>query len=346
MTICRTCGKQLSEGVKFCIGCGASASAAHEHNSDTEPMQQRLTAAMPQSSKRARFARSFATVLTALLIASLLPGWVTIRAEIDSGAKDILIGHADAILTEWFAEQVARLDFENLIFEVRYDEGINNRLDEFIDEIVESISQDLGLQIQMGANFEMADLLTDDVIYELIVEIDGIVRESIAESIAGILSEIRSIFDEIPDLSLSVTYAAHGLTDLTQTLALLGVAVQAAIPESSEFAGLIQYIETATLAANILRAIWAVCLLHLFLFMLFLSGEFKIAGIVGQIGAGFAFVFALVFAIGLHVGGQVVAGMAGPYLQLAASLWVYICLGLSLATLAFVSLSKKPISGI
>ena len=152
-----------------------------------------------------------------------------------------------------------------------------------------------------------------------------------------ILHEIRYVIDGISGLSFYLSYSAYSLAYITRLLE----AVSEAAPAASEIGVLAD--GTVNLVANVLRAVWAICILLLALYLFLLTAESKAAGSVGLIGTGFAFVLALVFAVGIFVGNSMLAETLGDFLQISAAIWVYVCLGLSLTAVVLLAVNKKAI---
>ena len=340
MTFCKACGKHLASGLKFCNGCGTPVAKGQEQEAVPNPVQQNQPSLLKMSPMKKRLVRSFAATLAALIIATMLLSWVTVRVEIDAGVTVEIVDNLDTIVTDWFDAHIELLDVEAILHEVREHEAVNERMGEFIDEIVETIRRDFGGHIELEADFGIADVITDLVIYDLVAEADEIVEDTLYEFIGDTMSEIRHIVDGVAGRSFSASFSVYSLAYLTGLVEEVNE-VALAIAERGGLAEL--DMSFANLVTNILRAVWAVCILMLVAFLFLLSAEFKAAKLVGLIGAGFAFVLALVFAIGLFVGNSMIADTFGNFLQFSAAIWVYVCLGLSLTAIVLLAVYRKLI---
>ena len=338
MIICKTCGKQLKEDAQFCSECGEFVANTQAHESTPIPIPQ-AASFEPKSDKRRRLVRSFAAVLAALIIATMLLGWINIHIDIDGQTTNDIANRLDEIVADWIEVNIYLLDVEGILHEVRDHDVVNARVDEFVDEILDSIRQDFGDHIELESDFGMADVFTDEVIGDLVADADEVVGEILDEIVGETMYEIRYIIIGISGLSFSASYSVYSLAYLTRLVANVGEAVQAVAADSGFD------MSNAVLAANILRVVWAVCILLLVLFLFLLTAEFKAARLVGLIGTGFASILALAFAIGLFVGNSRLTDVFGGVLQFGAAIWVYVCLGLSLAAVVLIIKLKRFDSG-
>ena len=325
MQFCKTCGKQLNESAKFCNGCGKPV--VYDQVPDPVPT--------PRNNLRFRMIRAVAATLAALIIATMLLGWISVSIDIDRYSTETIMRNLNNIITEWFESHIDLVDTANALYELRTHDAVNTRLDEFLDELVDDLRRDFGQHIELGSDFVMADVLTDEVISDLVADADEFIDNLLDEFLDETLGEIRRVLEGVSGTSFSASYTVHGSVYLARLLATV-----------SEVGGDFTDLDTSTvlLAANILRAVWAICVLLLSLFLFLLIAELKITRLMGLLGFGLAFVLALAFTIGLFVGSGLLPDAIGDFLQIGATIWVYICLGLSLAAFVLLAVNKRLVN--
>ena len=343
MTFCKACGKQLMGGLKFCNGCGTPVPIGQVYETASNPVRQNQPqeAGFPRiNPMKKRLVRSFAAVLAALIIATMLLSWITVRVEVDATAMAEIVDGLDNVITDWFDAHIYLLDVEAILHEVREHEAVNERMDEFVDEIVDNIRRDFGQHIELEADFGMEDVLTDRVIYELVAESDEIVEDTLDEFVERTMYEIRSVVDGVAGRTFSASFSVYGLAYLASLVGEVSEAARA----TAQRGGLAELdMSAANLVTNILRIVWAVCIMLLVLFLFLMNAEFKAASLVGLIGTGISFTLALVFTVGLFVGNTLFADIFGDFLLFSAAVWVWVCLGLSLTAIVLLAVYRKII---
>ena len=345
MIFCTACGNQLPNGTKFCVGCGTPV-AQDQENEPAAIQQQQIPqgAGFAQTiSINKRLIRSFAAALVALIIATMLLGWINIRVGIEWQTTNDLADQLYQAVTQWIDAHVDLLDIEAALREIRDHAYVNERVDEFIEEIVYTIRQDFGYYIELHTDFRLADLLTNEDIRDLAAEAYEMLAEMIDELTRDTMLEVRSVLNGLSGLSFSASCSAYSLLYLAQLIDTVSEAVQLVMADS-ELA--MPYMGDALLAANILRMAWAICVLLLVVFLFCMTAELKFSWMVGLIGTGFAFVLALAAAIGLNVGNSMLsdADVIGGLVQLGPTVWVYACLGFSFAAVVILVVKRKVFS--
>jgi len=317
-----------------CNVCGTN----HRGQSPSPPPQRTVVAPPPSYSKQARAHESrripaLIAVVVALIIFTMQLNWISVSVDLGGLSAELLANvatHEDI----WEIMQAAG----EIIETGQFEEGIPGLV-----ELIEIFSDTLVADVTQFANRIFA-FDTSLTIHD-VPDVTGII-DAFTDMIVWEVTRATSGLGELEqNISISDLPNIIGLAELiTDTIIREGVGWGMSPENLSRLQLETQHVDTAGFVINILRGVFAVCVLLLVIYMYLLVVGARLACTFGQICMVLIMLVSGGFAAVMHFGNRVLVEALGEYIWIGAGWYVYATLGLSLMGLVLITVQRINIS--